>query len=349
MNYNEIVETLTAVGKQTETMHLRDGSRVLLMPHGGRVLGLFSRSSAENFYWTNPALASPELASGFYSSGGWENSGGDRTWLSPELDLFFPNYPDLDMEGYLQPRQIDPGSYLVERGNGTIRLINRFSLTFFRSRATLELEIAKWVQETRNPLRHSDGAIECERAEYSGYEQHTVLRILSGQGAWVGIWNLIQMPHRGEMFIPTFTQTEPRVYFGEIPAGDLVTRTNGLRWRMRAAGEQKLGVKATATTGRVSYRFGGSQESLVIRNFSVNPGGEYIDTPWLQTDDYGYSVQACNVDSKWGSFSELEYHVPAIGDAAGATTSEDVSQVWAFRGSAAALDKISELLLGVAG
>jgi len=109
MNYDQICETVAAVGKQTETLQLLDGTRVLLMPHGGRVLGLFSPASPENFYWTNPALAPPDLASRFYSSGDWENSGGDRTWLSPELDLFFPNYPDLDMEGYVQPRQLDPG------------------------------------------------------------------------------------------------------------------------------------------------------------------------------------------------------------------------------------------------
>lgn len=201
------------------------------------------------------------------------------------------------------------------------------------------------MQETRNPLRNDEGALAGNSAEFSGYEQHTQLRIVSGQAARVGIWNLIQMPHGGEMFIPTFVRAERRIYFGEIPKVTWSRPRTGIRWIMRANGKQKLELKATATTGRVGYRFGESEESLVIRNFSVDRVAN-IDTPWTDTDDYGYSVQACNVDSKWGSFSELEYHVPAIGDGTGATASEDMSQVWAFRGSTAELDKISDLLLG---
>ena len=49
--------------------------------------------------------------------------------------------------------------------------------------------------------------------------------------------------------------------------------------------------------------------------------------------DLGYAVQACNIHSALGEFSELEYHVPAIGPGTGRMRSEDVSQTWAFRGT----------------
>ena len=86
------------------------------------MLGLFAAGVPENFYWTHPALQSAESAVAFYGSDVWHNSGGDRTWLAPEVDIFFPKFPDLDMSTYWQPRELDPGQYEVVSENGTLRL-----------------------------------------------------------------------------------------------------------------------------------------------------------------------------------------------------------------------------------
>ena len=83
-----LMGVLNSVGKSTRVLTQPDGTDLLLLPYGGRVLGLFALGSQENFYWTNPALASDESARAFYASEQWHNSGGDRTWLAPEADLF---------------------------------------------------------------------------------------------------------------------------------------------------------------------------------------------------------------------------------------------------------------------
>ena len=44
---------LKAANKETEVFKTSDGSEVLMMSFGGRVLGLFAPGSDENFYWTN--------------------------------------------------------------------------------------------------------------------------------------------------------------------------------------------------------------------------------------------------------------------------------------------------------
>ena len=44
-------------------------------------------------------------------------------------------------------------------------------------------------------------------------------------------------------------------------------------------------------------------------------------------------------------FSELEYHVPAIGDGTGLSQVEDRSQLWAFRGARCDIVKIARALL----
>lgn len=348
MTHATLTATLQAIGKPAHTVAMPDGSRVLLLPHGGRVLGLFAGRGEENFYWTNPALASPESAAAFYAGGEWHNSGGDRTWLSPELDLFFPRYPDLDPATYFQPRELDPGCYRLEECGGVACLINRLSVTLHRSKATAELEIRKWVAPAPHPLRYEkDGG---RGVEYAGYTQHTALALLRGENARVGLWNLLQMPHRGEMIIPVYVESEPKVYFGEIPGGDLVSTGRTIRWKMHAQGGQKIGVRAAAAAGRVGYRYGnGDRTVLIVRNFRIDPSGEYIDVPWSEPEDLGYAVQACNIDGHWGSFSELEYHVPAIGHDTGATACEDVSQVWVFRGPEASIDSVIARLLCPAG
>ena len=346
MKHETLTETLLATGKPAHTVEMPGGVRVLLLPHGGRVLGLFGLGDEENYYWTNPALASPTSADAYYSSEDWQNSGGDRTWLAPELDLFFPKYPDLNIAGYLQPRQLDPGCYIITERDGTVRLVNRLSVTSHRTKTSGDFEMQKWVTPAANPLRHEKGLRALSEVSYAGYTQHTVLAILSGDAPRVGLWNLVQMPHGGEMIIPVYARSEPRIYFGTIADEDLRATGRAIYWRMAAQGVQKIGVRAIATTGRVGYRYGSDGScTLIIRNFVVDPSGEYIDVPWSDPEDLGYCVQACNVNSLWGEFSELEYHVPAIGVETGRTSCEDVSQVWGFRGPAETIDQVIATLL----
>lgn len=67
--------------------------------------------------------------------------------------------------------------------------------------------------------------------------------------------------------------------------------------------------------------------------------------PWTETEDRGYSTQACNVNDRMGRFSELEYHVPAVGPGTGRQGCEDVSQVWAFRGTTEEIRAVAHTLL----
>ena len=347
---DQLVDTLNGAGKPTETYSSSDGSEVLLLPYGGRVLGLFAGHGTENFYWTHPALQSVDSAKAFYESDVWQNSGGDRTWLAPEVDIFFPKFPDLDMSTYWQPRQLDPGQYESVRENGIVRLVNRLTLTLSRSKEQVALEMAKWVGPALNPLRYEKDREYTSAVQYGGYTQHTALKLLQpGQkiSAQIGLWNLVQMPHGGELLVSTYSKAEPKVYMGNIAPDDLIVTEHLVRYRMRAKGEHKIGLRSVAMTGRVGYLYpsGGNQSALIIRNFFVNPSGEYVDVPWRETGNLGFAIQACNVDSGLGSFSELEYHVPAIGGGTGLTSYEDVSQIWAFRGSTDSVRTIAKRLL----
>jgi hypothetical protein len=52
------------------------------------------------------------------------------------------------------------------------------------------------------------------------------------------------------------------------------------------------------------------------------------------------------VKSGLGSFSELEYHIPAIGRGTNHTSCRDASAVWAFRGGQESVMAAAKILLG---
>lgn len=347
---SELIATLKAVGKPTELHQTSDGTQVLILPYGGRILGVYPPGSEENFLWTNSALNNIDTARAYYASDDWQNSGGDRTWLAPEIDFFFPNFPDLDIAGYWQPRRLDPGNYELTQNDSGIKLTNRLTIDGFRSKKRVALEITKSVAAAPNPLRH-DFAIRTGAVEYAGHSLLTSLKILDSHpndAPLVGLWSLTQMPHQGELFIPTYSRSEPRIYFGLVdrPPDELVVSDRLVRFKMRAAGEHKIGIRSMVTTGRIGYIYpAGNRHALIVRNFFVNPSGEYADVPWTDPEDRGYSTQACSVNSRWGKFSEMEYHVPAIGGDTKLSLTEDRSQLWAFRGSHEDIVRIARALL----
>lgn len=347
---NRLIETLNKVGKPPRLHERADGSSILVLPHGGRVLGLFARPSEENFLWTHPALESPESAAEFYDTQQWHNSGGDRTWLAPEVDFFFPNYPNKD--GYRPPRELDPGNYQFVQDSRGERLVNRATCRLSRLNRPVEVEITKSFGPAPHPLRHERGLERLANLEYAGYTQWTSLKLPAGTddgNAQVGLWNLLQMPHGGELLIATHVMTQPKIVFGAVDPDDLSVSDHLVRYRMQASGEQKIGIRAVAAAGRVGYRYPvpGGRWALVVRNVLVNPSGMYVDVPWDDPEDLGYAIQACNVNSRLGSFAELEYHVPAIGRGTGRLRCEDVSQVWAFRGSIQQIDLVASRLLSL--
>jgi hypothetical protein len=346
---HELNRTLVEAGKKTEVVCLGNGTEILLLAQGGRVLGLFAADEADNFYWTNPRLRNAADARAYFESDEWQNPGGERTWLAPEVDFFFPQYPDLSH--YYQPRQFDACDYAIERlGNGARMQID-FEIKHAKQEEPLQLRLSKSIEAVANPLRHEAAWQELKQVSFAGYGMRSTLELSASQPSTqpVGLWHLIQMPHGGDIYLPTYGRSEAKIVFGEIVDGDLTqVRGGGLRYRMTARGEQKISLRAAACTGRMGYLCGsGDRWQLVIRNVFMNPSGEYVDVPWTEPNDRGYGVQACNVNSRWGAFSELEYHVPAIGGPNAPLACEDFAQVWAYRGSKAEMGLIARELLGV--
>jgi len=342
-------EILQKAGKEVGELLLADGGRALLLTHGGRILGLYPSGSDENFFWTHSSINSVQSALEFYTSSNWPNSGGDRTWLAPERELFIRDLTH-PWETYQVPRSLDPGDYVLRKENGLLLLASRMSVALLQSGITANVEITKSISPTPNPLNPVPllrGSL-----QYAGYTLRTSLLFESNacsEGVQLGIWNLLQLRHGGNLFISTIGCVKPAELFGQVDSVDLLAQDGVLQYRMRADGTQKIGLYSSSILGRAGYvyRHNEATEDLIVRDFQVDPLGCYADVPWGNPQGRGYCFQACNVNSSLGQFSELEHHAPALNSRTGypAPACMDVSRTWAFRGPPDAIKEAAGYLL----
>jgi hypothetical protein len=167
-------------------------------------------------------LDNADTAQAFFQSADWHNTGGDRTWLAPEIDFFFPDFPQLDT--YWEPRELDPGNFRVTRDDEGFALVNSFRLRASRSRHSIDLILSKRIAPAPNPLRYFKPSLQ-QKLDYAGYTLVTTLGFASGrlEASMVGVWNLLQLLHGGELLIPTLSRTTINMYMGKIETKDLVT------------------------------------------------------------------------------------------------------------------------------
>jgi hypothetical protein len=346
----DVFQAVQDAGKSAELYTTQEGSRLLFLPYGARVLGLFPGKDEENFFWVHPPLEHGDTAKALFAGSGWHNTGGDRTWISPELDTFFT---DTTFTQYWQPRPLDMSDYAVDRVGGGIQMSRRMTLPLTRSNRSVDLQLTKWFGPAANPLRYErNAAAVLSSVQYAGYTQRVTLDSLDKSadlGPVAGIWNLAQLPAGGEMIVPLYRPEVLQKCFGDIPADRITVEDHALRIRADFSGSHKIAMKAAALCGRTGYVYHqGDRWSLVVRNFFVNLSGEYIDVQKYDQKDFGYAFQMCRVDEpEFGSFCEMEYHAPALGSLPNPSHSEDTSQIWAFRGTHDAIAFITYQLLGV--
>jgi len=339
-------------GAEHPTLELRgvEGGALLFLPFGARVLGLFAEDDGPSLFWADSRMARPEEATKVFASPEWVNIGGERTWISPEVDTCVGDISD-PWPTYKVPYSMDPGRYMVERNGGAIEASATMRVPIHRKKTTCEVGVEKTVRMIPNPLRGEPQVRDwLGEVCYVGYELTTSLQLLATPDptVQVGLWNIIALPAGGEMLVPTLGKATPRTYFGSAGPEHLTVAEGSVHLRIDGRAQCKIGLRAATLRGRAGYLrpLGGGSWALVVRSFAVNPSGEYIDVPWDSPEELGYAFEAYNDDGKLGAFGELEYHVPAIGGDTGLTSSVDQSQVWAFSGLEEPIRAVAELLLG---
>jgi hypothetical protein len=341
-------QTLVETCQPAVDLAFGDGTHLLVRPASGRVLGLYPPGSEDNFYWINPALASDVLPHEFFDQPGWINPGGDRTWLAPEIELFIEDL-DRPWETYAVQRALDPGFWRVASSSETeLSLTNDTRVRLHRAGREVGVRLSKSYRSAANPLQGTPLAN--AGLEYAGYTQITTLEQEDVPGSTIrlGIWNLLQLPAPGVMLVPTCSAVQPGLVFGTLSNGECQTEPHMVRWEMEDPGTNtKIALKSRSLTGRAGYfreHASGGTADLVVREFDVDPDGDYVDGLWVPPHEAGWAFQACCVREGDEQFNELEYHAAAPTSAAG--RHRDESRVWAFRGPAKAIAEASTILLG---
>ena len=300
------------------------GGKLLVLPFGGRVLGLFPCPEV-NALWVNPALGDAGRAREFLADPGWINLGGDRTWISPEVDTHVKD-PDAMMDGYEVPKGVDPAAYeVVVQHRASVTLASRMAVPFRRSGEVVELAVSRTIELLDAPPFDLP-----EGTDFAGYRQEAVLTVANPVKARPGLWNILQVPGGGRIEIPVRAGARPRAFIG-TPVYEL--QGERLRCRVDTEASFKFSLVAGDSRGLMLYlNDSGPREILLVRGFTVREADRYADVSCTMPDDLGHVQQVYVDDGALGGFGELEYHSPAV-DGAGATTVRDSSEVWAFAGT----------------
>ena len=202
--------------------------------------------------------------------------GGDRAWLSPELDLFYENATDLDSR--IHPRELDPGTWTLDRSAGMVNLRQRFrGAEMSREIVALEAPIA--------PTSYS----------WAGYR---VVDEAVTEQRW-SAWHIVMVPSPANIYVVAGDAVTYYAPSPEIKDGWMRSEDRPPRW--------KLGFHAPKNGSVVLAALGDSDPgSVVVLAADLPVEGTYIDRP-----PGGVVGTAAQVYSSGGDgFCELEVHAP---------------------------------------
>ena len=344
-----LIRGLEAAEEPYVVLSTGSGAEAVVVPRGARVIGLFD-ACGDNFLWTPSSLSTPEGAKSLLHATEWQNVGGDRTWIGPEVGTRVPDLSD-PWGTIMTPQSFDPGRYTLRQVGAMAWLRTEGELQYYRPETEVGFAIEKTIRLVANPLRgdvaeHPDlGSL-----TFAGYEQVTRLQVVGRvpSGAFLCLWSLPVLPGSGEIIIPTHYRARVRDFMEPTGEAHLAIEDRCVRFRLDGRERHKIGIKPGPLTGRMGYvrALDGGDWTLVVRNFFVNPSAEYVEVPWDDPTDLGYAVEIYNHNGQGGEFGEMEYHAPAIGGDTGLDSYLDRSQLWAFRGPADLIRVAGDRLLG---
>lgn len=351
MTEEALVRTLQHAGHPPIQLEGAHRSSIVVLPYGARVLGVFAGTES-NLLWANPALGSKITATEFFAKEGWRNTGGNRTWISPERDIHVRNLDD-PWSSYEVPESIDPGRFQVSCTGHQVHLAADGSLRNHRTGAVCAVRLEKTIHLALSPLRYDPAAwSRFENVHYAGYAQKTVLTVTDGRDfrTPLSVWDAVNLPATGVVIVPTTHRAQVTDFFEPTEASHLRQSQNFVTFVFDGRQRHKIALRVTdLLAGRAGYLrpLSADEWTLVVRNFFVNPSGEYVDTPWLDSEDRGYALECYNDGGLNGAYGELEYHTEAISGSSGATSCIDHAQLWGFRGKKNDIIEIAVLLLGI--
>jgi hypothetical protein len=346
ISYQTVVEHLRAAGHRLEELTIPipgkgKVGKVAVSLIGGRVIGMAFSPKDENLIWSNPELSNTELLREHPERllGG---IGGDRLWFGPEFAYHWKGKPDLvNFKNYKVPESEDPGEYhFILRDDFSIKMRLATRLSDRRDRRKVSFKLDRTIISTSPPLHQNSSLM--RGVDFVGFRtQHYIQIQHAAPGKCLDLWHLLQMPAGSTLMVPIRGKPKPLEYFNK---GSWEIYSDHLSWKISGQASAKIGFDLNQVTGRtgVIRRLSDGRWVLLIRQFPVLPGLFYCDGP--SEEKAGAQVVQC-----WDGFGfgEMEYHSPAVGGPPLAKEYAETSLLWAFGGSAKAIEGIAKELLGI--
>ncbi len=344
----EVVQRLQENHLPFLELPLHDGSKVIVMERGARILGPFL-PTGESLLWLNPIWKDKISFRESITNNEW-NVGGERIWIAPEMQFCIKDRSNL-LESYQLPFAMDPGEYRIfknEAGFPTVHtdmLLDAYNL----ASGSVQISVDRLIRPAPNPLRrlHTYTNV-MQQIHYSGYVHEIKLKLPSQSDIFCETWDVMQVKQGGTAFLALPETTQQSWYYTPLDAG--CTYRQGTLWTigMEKENKYKVGIHSANYGGRVAYLFKTEERgiwSLMVRNHLVDPSGYYTEEPFTSVGENGYALHFYNSGDAGLPFGEIECNGQAIGGDSRNTTSHDQMATWFFLGSLDRLQEIARTLL----
>lgn len=317
------------------------GGYALFLEKGSRLLELVPAGTTESAVWVSPEALKQDT---------W-NIGGERTWISPELDYF------RDESGvYRVPPQLDPGTYSMSllKEDGVVRSEQICSLPRHSDGIRVDIHLEHTYQLIANPfdMDSSFADTELSRVPYIGYQRTIKLAWQSKQPSdalpALNLWSILQVPSGGTVLVPVYGDGRPLVMSSQSSPPETEVRGHYTKFSFSGPSRFKLSFHSLQSTGRFGYfrRIDRNTCCLTVRQFQVNPSGLYPDYPAHQPNYAGSCMQFFYDGGQMGGYGELEHHTPSQSDNT-VTRTYDQSRLYYFVGDYEQITSIAYHLLGI--
>ena len=322
-------------------------------------------NSGQSFGWVNYKAFNGTLDAHMNAYGG-EN----RFWLGPEggkFSLFFKPGTKMVFDNWKTPAAYDSEAWdIVSEGATSVTLKKIMHLTNYAG-AALEILVNRVVSIMDTAAIAQDLGITLnDSIKAVGYTTENKITNI-GQQAWTEktgmpcIWILDMFrPSPSTVIVVPFKKTDEKDfasvattdYFGQIPADRLKHNDHVLFLKADGKSRGKLGV-VPAKAPEMIGSYDPEHKVLTVLKFDIDSSAKYLNQEWntAKPSFDGDAVNAYNDGpladgSQMGPFYEMESVSPAAFLKPTQSLTHKQS-VFHFTGSEAALDKLSQQLLGV--
>jgi hypothetical protein len=214
---------------------------------------------------------------------------------------------------------MDPGSYrVVERmEKRLVGVENDFSV--YSNEAYLYKLIFTrrvWVNEKKK-LPYDFSVFSSLKELHVSFEHRMRNHMDQTLGCEVGLWSILQVTPPGTMIVPIVDFSDgffSDAYFEHIPKERMKKGEKSVSVFMDGSRRYKLGFPPKAASGSVGYisRLKSGDWYAIVKLFSTDPGGKYVDMPKKGDRENGDVIQLYNhSEGKNMAFAELGCHAPA--------------------------------------